>query len=84
MAQGSLTNPVVVVHNYSAAAPETILINGATKTADVDYFASVDSANNQLWLTLKGSFGANTAISIAGGPPEVIRNIYLPLVCREC
>jgi hypothetical protein len=82
--RGSLADPVVVVHNYSAVAPQTILVNGATKTADVDYFASVDSANNQLWLTLKGSFSATTAISIAGGPPSVKRHIYLPLACREC
>ncbi len=83
--QGSLTNPVVVVHNYSAAAaPATILINGATKTADVDYFASLDDANNQLWLTLKGAFSATTPISIVGGPTSVISTGYLPLVCRAC
>jgi hypothetical protein len=81
--QGSLTNPVVVVHNYSAAAaPATILINGTPKTADVDYFASLDNANNQLWLTLKGSFSANTAISIAGGSATVNSSTYLSLVRR--
>jgi hypothetical protein len=83
--QGSLTNPVVVVHNYSAAAaPATILINGATKTADVDYFASLDSANDQLWITLKGSFSGSTAVGVAGGPAAPAIKRYLPQVCAGC
>jgi hypothetical protein len=84
VAQGALVNPIVVIHNYSAATPATIQINGATKTADVDYFASLDSANDQLWLTLKGSFSGSTAISIAGGPTVIKSRRYLPVVCREC
>jgi hypothetical protein len=57
---------------------------GATKSADVDYFASLDSTNHQLWLTLKGSFSGSTPISIAGGPPSSRSTQYLPVVCREC
>jgi hypothetical protein len=83
--QGSLTNPVFVVHNYSAgAAPASLQINGATKIADVNYFASLDTANDQLWLTLAGSFSATTAISIGGGPASVDSAVFLPVICRDC
>jgi hypothetical protein len=85
VAQGSLTNPIVVIHNYNAAAaPANILVNGAIKNADVDYFASLDSANHQLWLTLKGSFSGSTAIGVAGGPSTIRSTRYLPVVCRAC
>ena len=73
----------MVIHKYSAAAaPASIQIGGATKIADVDYFASLDSANHQLWLTLKGSFSGSTPISVAGGPSSIKIVQYLPVVCR--
>jgi hypothetical protein len=84
VAQGTLSNPIVVIQNFTGATPATILINGATKTADVDYFASLDSANHQLWLTLKGSFSGSTSVSVAGGPSVIKSTRYLPVVCANC
>jgi hypothetical protein len=82
---GALENLVIVVHNYSAAAaPSSILVNGASKVADVDYFASVDTASKQLWLTLKGSFRANTTASVANNAPPFAPTGYLPLLCNRC
>ncbi len=80
VAQGTLSNPVVVVHGYqSFVAPASIEVNGATWAADVDYFASVDPASNQLWLTLKGDLSGTTTISLAGSP-ELPLTTYLPQI----
>jgi hypothetical protein len=85
VAQGALVNPVLVIHNYTAAtAPLSILVNGVSKSADVGYFASVDPANQQLWLTLKGSFSGTSTIRITNNAPALNHHDYLPLVCSTC
>lgn len=49
----NLTHPVVVLRGYSAEAPPArITVDGQPLTADADYFASVDTAGDALWLTL--------------------------------
>jgi hypothetical protein len=82
-AQGALANPIVVIHNYQAALPPaSISVNGIGRAADVDYFASLDAANNQLWLTLKGQFSGPTQISLAAsGEPPI--STYLPRIIRQ-
>jgi hypothetical protein len=82
-AQGALANPIVVIHNYQAAlAPATISVNGISRAADVGYFASLDAASNQLWLTLRGQFSGPTQISLtASGEPPI--STYLPQIIRQ-
>jgi hypothetical protein len=82
-AQSALTNPIVVIHNYQALLPpSTISVNGIGRSADVGYFASLDAANNQLWLTLKGQFSGPIQISLeASGEPPI--STYLPQIIRR-
>lgn len=84
VAQGELHNPIFVIHNYTAvSAPQSIQINGAAKSADIDYFASLDAANNRLWLTLNGSFSNDTQIHVDGAALPPAHNIYLPALSRN-
>jgi len=81
--QGALINPIVVIHNYRAVnAPERITINGATKIADVDYFASVDPSTQRLWITLNGSFSGSNVIAIDGAAAAPTASTYAPYVRR--
>lgn len=83
VASGALADPVLVVHDYQAlAAPATILVNGVPRTADVDYFASLDADNHVLWVTLKGSFSGNTQIAVSGSIFTPSAWVYLPAVWR--
>ncbi len=54
---GTLKNPLIVVTNYTGGDP-TVVLNGSTLTADVDYFASTRA--NELWITLNRNLGAAT------------------------
>ncbi len=83
ISQGTVRNPIVVIHNYTAAVPPTILINGAIKLADVHYFASMDTAQNQLWLTLNDLFSGNIQVHIEGVTAPPAHNVYLPLIHRN-
>jgi len=69
---GTIVRPTFVIGNYTAAAPATITLNGATLTGGTDYYASVDSTNQKLWLTLgRNLTGATNGLSLAGSgaPP---------------
>ena len=39
------------------AYPSTVKLDGATLTADVDYFPSLRAGANELWLTLNRDLG---------------------------
>ena len=79
--QGTLTNPIIVVHNYAAAtAPQNLLIGGAVRTKDVGFFASLDPANDRLWLTLNGSFSGSTQVRLQDDAPPLDNHIYLPSI----
>jgi hypothetical protein len=68
LSSGTLANPIFIVKGYTAAAaPTTITVNGAAKSADVDFHASLDSARATLWLTLKGNLTGATDVSIDPG-----------------
>jgi hypothetical protein len=47
----TLAHPVLVVRGMGAY-PSTVTLNGATLTADADYFPSLRPDANELWLTL--------------------------------
>ncbi|MBX3224096.1 MAG: hypothetical protein KF795_26510 [Labilithrix sp.] len=52
-APGLLDRPTFVVHGYTAATPPaTVTLDGTTLTADQSYFASVNTAAQELWITL--------------------------------
>ncbi len=75
MGSYTVTNPIFVVRNYTATqAPATIMVNGAAKAADADYYASLDDQNDRLWITLKGNFTGNTDVVITPGttPPQTL------------
>ena len=67
VAAGTLSRPLYIVSNWTAAsAPSTVRFNGQTLVADRDYYASVRSSDQQLWLTLARD------ISGAGNRLEVL------------
>jgi hypothetical protein len=48
------------------------------------YFISLDRTDQQLWITLIGSFSASMAIGIASGPAAPTIERDLPRVCGGC
>lgn len=66
VSSGAISNPVIVVRGYSATTlPATIAVNGVTKFADIDYFASLDATSGALYVTLKGAVSGSNQIEIA-------------------
>jgi hypothetical protein len=65
----TLKKPTLIVSNYTAGAdPQTVKLGGVTLVADADYFASVRSGANELWLTLNRDLsGATNHLEITGG-----------------
>jgi hypothetical protein len=60
-----LSNPIFVLHGYTAAsAPGSVVFNGRALTADVDYFATVDSAGSRLWITINTDWNASSTLQI--------------------
>jgi hypothetical protein len=68
VANGSLSDPVFHLRDYAAGAPPSrVTLDGAPLAADVDYFASVDTASSSLWITL-GSALATGSHTLAVDP----------------
>ena len=67
-----LDHPVFVVNGYtSAQLPSTISVGAGLATPDVDYFATLDTAGQRLWITVNRS--ASSAINlkvIPSGAPQ--------------
>lgn len=61
---GIVRNPVLVIDNFTSPAPR-IAYDGNLATPDVDYFASLDSANQRLWLTIRRDLQTAMALSIS-------------------
>ncbi len=54
LADGTLSNPLIVLRGYSAAQlPVSVRLGETLLVSDVDYFASVRDDADELWLTLK-------------------------------
>ena len=65
---GTLTKPLIIVGSYSGGNPQ-VKFAGVTLTADVDYFASLRSSPNELWITLNRDLsGGTNHLQITGTP----------------
>jgi hypothetical protein len=70
---GTLKKPMIIVSNFTGATVQ-VKIGGVVVVADADYFASLRSSANELWLTLNRDLTGATnhlEVSVAGGavPP---------------
>ncbi len=60
----TLKHPLLVVRGMTAY-PTTVKLNGATLTADTDYFPSLRAGTNELWLTLNRDLtGASNGLQL--------------------
>jgi hypothetical protein len=77
---GTLARPLIIVGNYSGGAPQ-VKLGGTTLTADVDYFASLRTGPNELWITLNASLsGATNHLQISGA--AAAHGFYVLTPCR--
>lgn len=61
----TLSQPVVVLRGYTASGPPTrVTLEGQSLAADVDYFASVDTAGDALWLTVGRSLTGTATLRV--------------------
>lgn len=64
---GTLAHPLIIVGNVSAL-PVTVTLGGTLLTADTDYFASIRTDTQELWLTLNRNLsGQVNRLQIAAG-----------------
>jgi len=62
--RGALHEPVLMVTGYTSATPPAVKIDGITRTADADYFLSLDAAAKQVWLTLRGEWSGSHDVEV--------------------
>jgi hypothetical protein len=61
VSSGTLAAPILVVNGYSRADPPAVTVGGRSGAADIDYFMSLDTAKQQVWITFrKGWTGTQT------------------------
>lgn len=65
---GTLKKPLVILSNYTSGAdPLSVKFASSTLAADIDYFASVRTGSNELWITLNRDLtGATNHLEITG------------------
>jgi hypothetical protein len=75
----SLDHPIFVVNGYTLGQlPTTISVGNGLATPDVDYFATLDTAQQRLWITVNrsASSAVNLKVTASGGAqPPVISSI---------
>lgn len=59
-----IESPIFVLHNYSAALPGSVTLDGAPLAADADYFATLDAANSRLWITVNRAWSGSHSLAI--------------------
>jgi hypothetical protein len=60
-----LESPVFVVHDYtSGAPPASLALDGAPAVAGVDYFATLEAANQRLWLTVPRTVASTLQVEL--------------------
>lgn len=60
---GALTAPVLHVLGFTASQPSAVTVDGVALAAS-SYFASVDAARQELWLTLNGTVSAPVVLHV--------------------
>ena len=60
----AVDRPMFRIGGYRTTVPATIIVGGATWQNDVDYFASVDTATQTMWLTLARTLNGAVTIVI--------------------
>jgi hypothetical protein len=63
-APAALQNPVLVISRWQGGAPQ-VMLDGAPLVADADFFASVDEAKQQLWITLRSSLSGAHDVEVS-------------------
>ena len=67
VSSGTLKYPMIIIRNYTSGSyPTTVKFGGSTLTMDADYFPSLRSDKNELWITL------NKNVSGAGNTFQII------------
>lgn len=65
----AIRNPIFVIENFTSAKLPQVSVDGVAVAVNTDgnaeAFASLDAANQRLWLTLNGTVGGVTAIRVA-------------------
>ncbi len=62
---GTLKNPMVVLRNYtSAAPPRQVTLGGKTLAPDDGYFATVDTQGKRLWITLNAAVTGTSVLTV--------------------
>jgi len=64
VASGALSAPVLVISEFSKDTPPVVHIDGQLARADIDYFASFDSAHSELWLTFASGWSGTQKIQV--------------------
>jgi hypothetical protein len=64
VAEGALRNPLLVVASFSGAKAPGVSLDGTALVPDVDYLASVDTATQKLWITLRATLQGEHQITI--------------------
>ncbi len=80
---GSLRRPLVVLGNYTSGSyPASVKLGGVPLVSDVDYFPSLRTTTNELWLTLnrdlKGAVNHLEILSSACAPVPATPMISAP------
>ena len=60
----SASKSVLVISNFNKDTAPLVHIDGGLAHADVDYFASFDSAQSMLWLTFAAGWSGTQRIEI--------------------
>jgi hypothetical protein len=63
---GTLKHPMLIIHNYTGAAP-AVKLDGVMLAADADYYASLRADASELWITLNRNLtGAVNHLEVLG------------------
>jgi len=61
-----IENPIFVINNYNLSTINQIKIDGNLGTPNTDYFASLDTANQKLWITVNKTASVALQLELTG------------------
>ena len=64
VARGAVSAPVLVISEFKKDSAPVVHLDGQLAQADVDYFASFDSAQSKLWLTFAPGWSGTQEVEI--------------------